>query len=118
MESRRPLGQPVEPNITCFRHEAWKASRKTRTFAGRRLLQTQVASAPQTVPFRKQLKDEAKQKKELARKTTVGTNKGVIKNSVLDNWELTVGLEIHAQLNTEHKLFSGERPDSLIATRN
>lgn len=29
------------------------------------------------------------------------------KDSSSDRWELTVGIEIHAQLNTERKLFSG-----------
>lgn len=52
-------------------------------------------------PFRKQLKDEAKrQKVERSGKKTKGGNQKV------DNWELTVGIEIHAQLNTARKLFS------------
>ena len=56
-----------------------------------------------TVPFRKQLKDEAKQRrisgegKSRRSKTNDPTNW---------NWELTVGIEIHAQLNTGRKLFS------------
>lgn len=31
-----------------------------------------------------------------------------VDNEALDRWELTVGLEIHAQLNAEYKLFSGK----------
>ncbi|KAL8806252.1 MAG: hypothetical protein Q9200_005113 [Gallowayella weberi] len=61
-----------------------------------RFLQTQ--SNTESRPFRKQLKD--------ARKTTVGVRNRTVGGAVLENWELTVGLEIHAQLNTEHKLFS------------
>ncbi|KAG9235364.1 glutamyl-tRNA amidotransferas-like protein subunit B [Amylocarpus encephaloides] len=57
---------------------------------------------PSPIPFRKQLKDEAK------RRRAEGTNK-VSKqdNQKLEDWELTVGIEIHAQLNTTRKLFSG-----------
>ncbi|KAL8803128.1 MAG: hypothetical protein Q9182_003378 [Xanthomendoza sp. 2 TL-2023] len=58
----------------------------------------QTLATTETGPFRKQLKD--------ARKTTVGVRKRTVENPVLESWELTVGLEIHAQLNTEHKLFS------------
>jgi aspartyl-tRNA(Asn)/glutamyl-tRNA(Gln) amidotransferase subunit B len=53
------------------------------------------------VPFRKQLKDEAKKRK------AEGTGKKAKQdNQKLDSWELTVGIEIHAQLNTARKLFS------------
>lgn len=53
------------------------------------------------VPLRKQLKDAAKSKKKNAFST---------QNKIADiegsEWELTVGIEIHAQLNTTSKLFS------------
>jgi aspartyl-tRNA(Asn)/glutamyl-tRNA(Gln) amidotransferase subunit B len=56
------------------------------------------------VPLRKQLKDEAKslktQKRQKGRKDEIPNH---------DGWELTVGIEIHAQLNTEAKLFSSTR---------
>lgn len=74
-----------------------------------RLLQTE---APQSsyVPFRKQLKDEAKRKREAQRRDAVPWNHhdaGRKSNdSTSRKWKLTVGLEIHAQLNTERKLFS------------
>lgn len=59
------------------------------------------AVADATIPFRKQLKDEAKKRK------AEGTSKKSKKdNQKLDKWELTVGIEIHAQLNTARKLFS------------
>ncbi|KAF4624568.1 hypothetical protein G7Y89_g13600 [Cudoniella acicularis] len=53
------------------------------------------------IPFRKQLKDEAKK-----RKTESVGKKAKEDNQTLDDWELTVGIEIHAQLNTARKLFS------------
>ncbi|TPX17913.1 uncharacterized protein E0L32_003014 [Thyridium curvatum] len=55
------------------------------------------------VPLRKQLKDEAKAAK------AAGKNKKKKKNAdnqTVPGWELTVGIEIHAQLNTARKLFS------------
>lgn len=61
-----------------------------------------VATSPkaETVHFRKKLKDEAK----LAKKQ--GGKKAKRDSQVVDGWELTVGIEIHAQLNTSRKLFS------------
>ncbi|KAK1976251.1 PET112 family protein [Colletotrichum cereale] len=59
------------------------------------------AEAP-PVPLRKKLKEEKKQLKKEARnqKQFKGSNQAV------EGWELTVGIEIHAQLNTARKLFS------------
>ncbi|KAI1385967.1 aspartyl/glutamyl-tRNA amidotransferase subunit B [Hypoxylon trugodes] len=59
------------------------------------------APSPIHVPLRKQLKDEAKKQKALGKKKKKNVN-----NQVVDGWELTVGIEIHAQLNTAKKLFS------------
>ncbi|UNI17463.1 hypothetical protein JDV02_003804 [Purpureocillium takamizusanense] len=67
------------------------------------------------VPFRKQLKEEAK----LAKKQ--GKNKSKSGSQTVDGWELTVGIEIHAQLNTSRKLFSpattsfNDEPNSHVA---
>ena len=62
---------------------------------------THTADPTTTIPFRKQLKDEAKKRKaEAAPKISRGDNQR------LEKWELTVGIEIHAQLNTARKLFS------------
>lgn len=58
----------------------------------------------ETVSFRKQLKDEAKQRRAAGEKVNRDTCKN--KARELDRWELTVGIEIHAQLNTDRKLFS------------
>ena len=65
---------------------------------------TKSAISDPTIPFRKQLKDEAKQKKAAAQ--GLGKKKSKQDNQALDDWELTVGIEIHAQLNTARKLFS------------
>lgn len=55
------------------------------------------------VPFRKQLKDKTR-----CHKQDGGSkiSKQMSSNSLLDKWELTVGIEIHAELNTAKKLFS------------
>ncbi|KAG6012546.1 hypothetical protein E4U43_007733 [Claviceps pusilla] len=67
------------------------------------------------VPLRKQLKEEAK----LAKKQA--TKKSNRDSQTVDGWELTVGIEIHAQLNTSRKLFSpattsfNDEPNSHVA---
>ncbi|KAH0256195.1 hypothetical protein KCU91_g17065, partial [Aureobasidium melanogenum] len=63
-------------------------------------------AAEAAVPFRKQLKEEAKQRKKSAKASGKGNNEV---NTLLDKWELTVGIEVHAELNTAHKLFSTAR---------
>ncbi|KAK5115525.1 hypothetical protein LTR62_001184 [Meristemomyces frigidus] len=61
----------------------------------------------EAIPLRKHLKDEAKRKKTESK--ALGGS-GVAKNQKIDarlkKWELTVGIEIHAELNTACKLFS------------
>jgi hypothetical protein len=70
--------------------------------ASSRKLQTSVApNDAERVPLRKQLKDEAKALKSKGRQ-----QRGSGPSQRNDDWELTVGIEIHAQLNTETKLFS------------
>ena len=62
-------------------------------------------SAPfkaEAIPLRKHLKDEAKRKKAEAR----SAGPQALTNPLLDKWELTVGIEVHAELNTSCKLFS------------
>lgn len=54
------------------------------------------------VPLRKQLKDAAKLKKK-----NLVTERGERLSDINErDWEVTVGIEIHAQLNTASKLFS------------
>lgn len=52
------------------------------------------------IPLRKELKDAARS----ARLATPASS--VQSPDILDDWELTVGIEVHAQLNTSRKLFS------------
>ncbi|KAH0283184.1 Glutamyl-tRNA amidotransferase subunit B, mitochondrial [Aureobasidium namibiae CBS 147.97] len=67
----------------------------------------QTAKTAETaVPLRKQLKEEAKQRKKSAKAAGKGNHET---NALLDKWELTVGIEVHAELNTAHKLFSTAR---------
>jgi len=56
----------------------------------------------QIIPLRKELKEETKRRR-IESKTVPAHSKGDVK---LANWELTVGIEIHAELNTSCKLFS------------
>jgi aspartyl-tRNA(Asn)/glutamyl-tRNA(Gln) amidotransferase subunit B len=62
-----------------------------------------AAAAPVTpvTPLRKQLKDQAKALKASGKKKKKNAD-----NQTVPGWELTVGIEIHAQLNTARKLFS------------
>lgn len=75
----------------------------------RRFLSSNVTSSSygdrDFVPLRKQLKDEAKAK----RLAKGGSRKSSKQSSnVVEGWELTVGIEVHAQLDTDTKLFSSK----------
>ena len=61
-----------------------------------------ATSSDDDVPYRKHLKAKAKQKRAAKH---LGNETGK-KDARLKKWELTVGIEVHAQLNTERKLFS------------
>lgn len=87
-----------------------------RLHIGRTLMTSATTPDVPLVPLRKQLKDEAKKAKASGTKKKKNAN-----NQVVDGWELTVGIEIHAQLNTANKLFSGaatsfnDEPNSHVA---
>lgn len=70
----------------------------------------------QDVPFRKQLKDEAKRRRRgqlLDSPNDIASkHRNQAEGSGHQRWMLTVGLEIHAQLNTECKLFSTAKTNS------
>ena len=85
-------------------HQRFQRHWPGATYRGSRALQTETGPAD-TVPLRKQLKDEAKQKR--AAGLVVSRTARRATTSKLEAWELTVGIEVHAQLNTERKLFSG-----------
>lgn len=63
-----------------------------------------TSSPALNTPFRKELKDELKRRRTNA--PTETSTEPIVAPSEHPNWELTVGLEIHAQLNTDRKLFS------------
>lgn len=65
-----------------------------------RRLQTSSTYSQDRVPIRKQLKQDAKAVKSRKRERREQ------EEASRQKWELTVGVEIHAQLNTETKLFS------------
>lgn len=75
-----------------------------------------ATTGPPLVPLRKQLKDQAKALRAAGKKKKAKTD-----NQTVPGWELTVGIEIHAQLNSPRKLFSSattsfdEAPNTNVA---
>ena len=72
----------------------------------RQTLATATSASETEVPYRKQLKDEARQRR-LAGDSSQERLREAKKDRA-KNWELTVGIEVHAQLNSERKLFSSK----------
>ncbi|KAL9101951.1 MAG: hypothetical protein Q9163_002839 [Psora crenata] len=71
-------------------------------------------------PFRKRLKDEQRRKRlEISSTEGLKTKELAAAESQRQalKWQLTVGLEIHAQLNTDRKLFSGMKDTLLLNNR-
>lgn len=60
-------------------------------------------NAAEITPLRKKLKDAARANRPAP---TASVNYEVVSEKSAAEWELTVGIEIHAQLNTNVKLFS------------
>lgn len=64
----------------------------------------------ESVPFRKALKEEAKAEKRRKRANVddliPSAQSSRLRHERLKRWRLTVGIEVHAELNTERKLFS------------
>lgn len=91
--TRRVLGKTAQTNsLRTLTAGQFRAASTTATA---------TTSPKETIiPLRKQLKDEAKLAKKQGNKKSKGDSQTV------DGWELTVGIEIHAQLNTSRKLFS------------
>ncbi|KAJ9131033.1 hypothetical protein NKR23_g11911 [Pleurostoma richardsiae] len=68
---------------------------------------TPVPTPAEHVPLRKKLKEQAKA---LKASGVSKKKKPNAQNQTIPGWELTVGIEIHAQLNTTRKLFSPAQP--------
>ena len=93
-------------SICCVRHEGSLCSLQSSRRGARGLHTT--AFNETVTPFRKQLKEEAKARRATAKLGANVQNNGGRSHS--EDWELTVGIEVHAQLNTERKLFSSQLP--------
>ncbi|OTB03201.1 hypothetical protein M426DRAFT_321990 [Hypoxylon sp. CI-4A] len=100
--TRNCLRAPARTTSTAVRNptSAW-ASQTRAIHVDTASTAAESTPHPAHIPLRKQLKDEAKKQKTLGKKKKKNAN-----NQVVDGWELTVGIEIHAQLNTAKKLFS------------
>jgi aspartyl-tRNA(Asn)/glutamyl-tRNA(Gln) amidotransferase subunit B len=93
-------------------------NRLSTPYATRSLSTDSQPAQHDDTPFRKLLKDTAKQQKKQDRAASASRKKSNKDNDArLEKWELTVGIEIHAELNTARKLFSGAAT-SLGATPN
>jgi aspartyl-tRNA(Asn)/glutamyl-tRNA(Gln) amidotransferase subunit B len=91
-------------------------------FSARYLHSDKYAVPKDDTPFRKVLKDAAKKKRlEGGDGSKVSSQSSRNSDHRLEKWELTVGIEIHAELNTARKLFSSaatsvsEAPNSHVA---
>jgi aspartyl-tRNA(Asn)/glutamyl-tRNA(Gln) amidotransferase subunit B len=84
-----------------------------------RALQGEATPARPTEPIRKQLRYEAKQKRLAAKSSPLEFSRSV--SATEGKWELTVGIEVHAELDTGRKLFStagtsvNDTPNSNVA---
>ncbi|KAL8822294.1 MAG: hypothetical protein Q9191_006968 [Dirinaria sp. TL-2023a] len=96
-------------STACYvKRSGWSLISKSQRWSleNRQALATAATPGPE-VPFRKQLKDEARQRR-LTGDSTHETLRKTRKEKA-KSWQLTVGIEVHAQLNTERKLFSRAR---------
>lgn len=82
---------------------------KASSFGSRPIHATSVLFQELT-PLRKELKDVGKAARAAERAGGRGLDHAVVDRDQVEGWELTVGIEIHAQLNTARKLFSGTLP--------
>ncbi|CAO2654498.1 Nn.00g112310.m01.CDS01 [Neocucurbitaria sp. VM-36] len=87
-----------------------------------RSLQTESQPPQDDTPFRKLLKDAAKQhKRQKGAASSLSNTANKSQDPRLNEWELTVGIEVHAELNTARKLFSsaatsvGEAPNTHVS---
>lgn len=100
---------PRAPSVALLRalqspRASYPCSACAQCLVTRRYLQTAHQSDSQTripTPLRQDIKEDIR-----AKKASKKSAKQSVKDPRLDNWELTIGIEIHAELNTRHKLFS------------
>lgn len=113
MLARSPRGAFVflqnRPYIcqSCLRRARRPPSTPARASPARSIQTTTAPPPTDDAPFRKALKDAAKKKKKDERAASGSSrNASKARSPRLEKWELTVGIEIHAELNTARKLFS------------
>jgi hypothetical protein len=87
----------------------WKVPRHESRFLHATSCQSQEVS-----PLRKELKDNSKAAR--AARRVSGEGPTTPDRDQVPGWELTVGIEIHAQLNTARKLFSGTQYQDVVCT--
>ncbi|KAL9035515.1 MAG: hypothetical protein Q9214_006547 [Letrouitia sp. 1 TL-2023] len=98
---------------------SWGLSNSIRSLLPARCFQIN-ASIAEDVPFRKQYKDDLKKRRK-AGANGLKEDERHARDLHLEKWELTVGIEIHAQLNTKRKLFSkaftsiNDKPNSHVS---
>lgn len=109
---------------SCLRRANIQPLARSRSLSPLQLRTLRTISAtetPSTTPFRKALKDAAKAKKKDEKDGKVSKKSRSLKDPRWEKWELTVGIEIHAELNTARKLFSpaatsiNETPNTHVA---
>ncbi|GAB7352652.1 hypothetical protein MBLNU459_g3018t1 [Dothideomycetes sp. NU459] len=98
------LGKTIGPHVYRSRPERLLTIQRS-SVASFSLSSLRLDNLPTAIPLRKQLKDESKQRKKAAKAAKSGQTSAAA-DTVNDVWELTVGIEVHAELNTAHKLFS------------
>lgn len=95
------LARPCSHNVS--------SARRNLVSSAVRRAETATSSAPDPaleergVPLIKHLRQQAKAQKAAGKKSNAELQ-------IVPGWELTVGIEIHAQLNTQRKLFSAATP--------
>lgn len=97
------------PHVVTSQHFSWYANRclaqqtssSTTTSCDRPNHPPVASTVPDAAPLRKKLKNAGKALKASGQKKSSNASRQIV-----PGWELTVGIEIHAQLNTMHKLFS------------
>lgn len=103
----RVCPRAVSPVPKCSRLAAAHPILVRHSSAGLRLLHSTGRCRQIVTPLRKEIKDTNKAARAARREG--GDDDAAAGRNHIEGWELTVGIEIHAQLNTARKLFSGER---------
>ncbi|KAF2670944.1 hypothetical protein BT63DRAFT_204445 [Microthyrium microscopicum] len=116
--SWRPTGSLFKPVRPITLSTKWNLHvQRCRRQSSLRTFQDDPQEAPDNVPIRQQLKDQLKQKKAAKKKNSKYDDHDAMGKA----WELTVGIEIHAELDTARKLFSsaptnsGSKPNTNVS---